>query len=155
MASTSGVPPSYSVMTGVSAVTGSRSRYASINPGQALPRYCRPVTVEPAVQSFGRHAFDTHDAARPSDEVVFAEPLDRCCQRRVRGYVGDQYERGRIATTLLSSGLDADSVVGKRAGHRGQDAGPIGDVKRDVIAGRHLAHRLNCQIGIGAFARSP
>ena len=33
-AGSSGVPPSNKVTTGVSAVTGSRSRYASIRPGQ-------------------------------------------------------------------------------------------------------------------------
>ena len=50
-------------------------------------------------------------------------------------------------------GLDAHVVLGEDPGDGGQHAGPVGHVQRDVVAGEHLAHRPDRQVGVVGLRR--
>ena len=74
-------------------------------------------------------AHDVHvgEAATVSDSAASVAPM------------GDDHERpsvGRVDHALLAHRLDADLVLGEVRGHRGQHAGRVGDIERDVVAGR-------------------
>ena len=65
----------------------------------------------------------------------------------------DHDELGVGAAPLLADGLDRDAVVGEGGGHRGEHAGAVVDVDRDVVAGQRLAHRAAPRRS--AYADSP
>ena len=52
------------------------------------------------------------------------------------------------AAALLAHGRDRDAVLGERRGDRGQHAGAVVDVERDVVAGQGLPHRQHGAVGV-------
>ena len=129
-ASSSGVLPSCSVTTGVSFGDRSRSRYASIMPapvGGASTHSSPPTTrsTEPT----------------RSTDVELADLVDRGAHVGLAREVRDEDQAGVVALPLLLHRLDRHVVVAEHAGDRGEHAGPVGDVERDVELRRRLVDR--------------
>ena len=131
--STSGVPPSRSVKVGVPSGSGSQSRYSSITPRH----WCRGRCPLVGAHSASPSTRITEDTSRTS--AIVAQRLDRGRQRLVGGAVGDHDELGVVAAALLADGLDRDVVLGEGLRDRGEHAGAVVDVDRDVVAGAGAA----------------
>src|SRR5439155_3148550 len=99
--------------------------------------------------------FDPHHARDGPDDVQVVQFLDGGGQGRVRGGVGDDDQDRVGGPALLADRGDAHAVLGEHAGHGGEDAGLVGDVEADVVAGDHLAHRAGGQVGVGGLAVRP
>src|SRR5262245_42972154 len=126
-------------MTGVASVTVNRARYASMTPGQKV---CRT-----SAHLLGWHALDAHDARRSPNHGHRVQPIDGAGEGRVRGNVGDEDERRRVAPALLANSLDAHLLVRECLRHSGQYAGPVRNVQRNVVASHYLPDRLDTQRG--------
>ena len=81
-------------------------------------------------------------------------------QRGVGGPVGDDDDaRAAPLTALVDHALladlgDADLALAEFGCHRGQHAGPVGDVHVDVVAGGDEADRRDRQLGVLGLARA-
>ena len=132
-ASTSGVLPSLSVTTGVRSVTGRRSRYASMRPGQ------------PGVRELGHSSPPTTRSTEPTrlTAVEVAHLADRRRHRRLAREVRDEDQAGVVALALLLHRLDRHLVLAEHAGDRREHTGLVGRVERHVELRRRLVDRAD------------
>ena len=121
----------------------SRSRYSSMTPRHWWVRVGRVTR---------RRSFDPHHRGDLADDVHAAQVLDRGGELRVGRLVRDDDELGVVVAALLADGLDRDAVLGERGGDRGQHAGAVVDVDRDVVAGEGLPHRQHRPVGVRRLA---
>src|SRR5450432_2250665 len=111
-AGSSGVPPSCSVTTGVASVTGSHSRYSSINPRQRGRASRKPAGPAPVAIS---------RCPRP-------RPASRW-RRRVGGRVRDNDQARVVAMTGLTHRLNRDVVGREHRRDLREHTGLIGDIE--------------------------
>ena len=57
--------------------------------------------------------------------------------------MGDEHEAGVVAQAVLLHGTDGHSVASEHVGHRGQHAGPVGDLQADVVLGPQVVDRAD------------
>ena len=128
------MPPSRSVTTGVPSGIGSRSRYSSITPAPL-------VRAGVAGRSFAV-SLDAHHRGHVADDVQLAQVARRSPTARRRWRVWEtttswaSSPRPSWRTVWIETSCSANAVR-----DRGQHAGAVVDVERDVVAGQRLAHR--------------
>src|SRR5215475_10422487 len=159
-AGSSGVAPSPSVITGVPAAPGSRSRYCLITPGQ-VTLLMATLAVRRAggalAGSLVALPFHAHHAGDRAHHVHRAEVVHAAGERGVRCRVGDDDQLGVLTAPFLPDRLDGHLVPGERLRHPGQHPRPVGHVERDVVAGQRLPHgqHLQARVGSGVRAAGP
>ena len=67
--------------------------------------------------------------------VELSERLDRGGEARLQALVDDHHQAGVVAGAALDDALDRDVVVAEHRRHRGQHAGPVGDLEVEVEGG--------------------
>ena len=135
-ACSNGVPPSSSVMTGVDAVTGRCSRYASISPGHWLG-----VPAPCPLRSSRFVSHDPEDRADAVDGLHVAQRVHRPAQVCLAGAVSDEDDPGIRADAHLLHRLDRDVVLAELHRDLGQDAGLIRDFELQVELALDLVDR--------------
>src|ERR1700677_487106 len=140
-AGSSGVHPSSRVTTGVDDDTGRKARYSSMTPRHGPERstgfmLARPTSC-PCPRSGGvptscRVPDDPHDASDPFHRLEPGQPVEGGPHVPLPRLVGDEQQAGLAALTVLLQRADRDVVVAEHLGHRGQDAGAVGDIQADV-----------------------